>query len=317
MATIDSTPVSLDAAADLSAKLYRFGKMTSTGINVCSVLGERADGVIGSKPTAVGQAVALYQDRIFQVECGGSIDKGGKITTDANGKAVAHTSGYHVNGVALEAGVDGKFISVLAPFAVAPTAEAESVVAVSAPGAIPVTASHVLLSVDGTDAFTLADGDVGHELTIDCVAAANTPLGTVTINDAYGSEPTSWVFTAVGQKLTLRMTSGGWKVIGLQQAGTDLRTTDGAFNPLCSLHTFEVADTKAYSLADGLVAGQLATFVCTANSGTPAGTITASFRTLAGATSASFSANASGDYAHCVWTGSKWQALVINSVTFA
>ena len=54
MAAIDYSPVGLIAGADLSAKQYRFGKMSSSNVVACSVAGERADGVIVNATAASG-----------------------------------------------------------------------------------------------------------------------------------------------------------------------------------------------------------------------------------------------------------------------
>jgi hypothetical protein len=107
-ATIDAStlPISLPAAADLTSKLFRFGKHTSTGIAVCSVAGERADGIIGShyKTTpVVGDAVDLFIDRMPLIESGASYSAGANLTTDASGRAVAAGAGDVVNAVAIDA----------------------------------------------------------------------------------------------------------------------------------------------------------------------------------------------------------------------
>lgn len=53
--------------------------------------------------------------------------------------------------------------------------------AIVAPGAIDPTKRLVTLSVDGTDAYTLADGTfLGQSVLVVVIAGANTPVGTVT-----------------------------------------------------------------------------------------------------------------------------------------
>jgi hypothetical protein len=60
-----------------------------------------------------------------------------------------------------------------------------------APGALSVGAETSELSVDGTDAFTLADGYyVGQRKKVRCVAAPNTPVGTLTPATTHASHPT-------------------------------------------------------------------------------------------------------------------------------
>lgn len=115
MAKIDSTPVTRIAAADLSAKQWCFGKETSTGVNVCSVAGERAMGVIGN-PAKIGEGVDLYLDRLAKVLTGGTFAKGVELTTDANGAAVAANSGDFINAIAGEASTGaGQLVQILPP----------------------------------------------------------------------------------------------------------------------------------------------------------------------------------------------------------
>lgn len=120
-AKLDSTPVSLPAAADLSTKLFRFGKIVSGQVAVCSVAGERADGIIGSHQMlnpAAGDAVDFYIERIMLVEAGAAITAGDEVATDANGKARTATASQYVNGVALDAATgDTQYIRVRSPFA--------------------------------------------------------------------------------------------------------------------------------------------------------------------------------------------------------
>lgn len=117
MASTDSTPIGVTAAADISTKVHLFGKMTATGLNVCTVLGERADGVIASKGgKGLGQGAALFRDRVFKVEAGGVFAAGAELTTDAAGKAVVAGAGHVINAIALEAGAAGRRVSVIPPY---------------------------------------------------------------------------------------------------------------------------------------------------------------------------------------------------------
>jgi hypothetical protein len=314
---LDSSPVNITgAAADLSAKQYRFGKMTSSGPNVCSVAGERADFVIGNKPTA-GNPVDAYLERKVEVELGGSVTKGDSLTTDANGKAVTATTGDYVNAVALEGGSSGAIISALVPLSKPNDTNAQ---AVAAPGALNPNASHVSLSVDGTDAFTLADGAVGHEIEIDCIAAANTPLGTLTIATPFTGESATHVFTAVGQSLRLRMLSAGWKVVGKRRVGNQLvvvGTTVLTGFDLCARYnlsiTGAVASTGTQGIPDGQVPGERIDVQCTVNTGgTDEGEIAITAVDLDNAPFTKIDAiNATtAHHAQFVWDGAAWQTTV-------
>lgn len=107
MAKLDSYPVTAVASGDLSAKTWCFGKMTSTGIAACSSAGERADGVIGEgypkAPTAAGQALDFYVERVVKVRTGASVAEGDELTPDTSGRAVTATTGNVVRAKALEA----------------------------------------------------------------------------------------------------------------------------------------------------------------------------------------------------------------------
>jgi hypothetical protein len=127
-ANIDTStiPVGLPAAADLSAKLFRFGKFTSSGINVCSVAGERAGGVIGAhykRTPAAGDAVDLYIDRLPIVEAGAAYAANAALTTDAQGRAVTAGAGDVVNAYAVDAaGAAGEYRRIRFPSSAAPIA---------------------------------------------------------------------------------------------------------------------------------------------------------------------------------------------------
>lgn len=87
---------------------------------------------------------------------------------------------------------------------------------VSAPGAIGLEAKTTLLEVDGTDAFTLADGTAGQVKVIVCTVAANTPAGTLT--PANFGNGTSILFNAVGETVTLEFRSGNWWITSVDGA---------------------------------------------------------------------------------------------------
>lgn len=104
--------VSLVAGADLSAKQYTFVKTNTSGKVVSSGDGERGVGVVQDKPTA-DKATMIATSGISKVLCGGNITNGAAVTSDANGRAVAATTGKQIMGFALEAGANNRIISVL------------------------------------------------------------------------------------------------------------------------------------------------------------------------------------------------------------
>jgi len=326
MALIDSTPVSLVAGADLSARLYRFGKINSSGrVVACSVAGERADVIIASKPTANGDPVDGWCERAPKVEAGAAITAGDSLTTDNVGRAVTATAGQVVNAIALEsAGAAGKFIQVLRPLAHAVNANEQ---AVSASGALNPTASHISLSVDGTKAYTLAAGVVGAEIEIDCIAAINTPLGTLTIADTFGTESLTHVFTAAGQGLRLRMLSDGWKVVEKRRVGartvvvgTDELTGHDMVDTYNLSVTGAVSSTAAANrnIPPGQVDGEVIWVRVTTAASTPNGSIEVTAKTLGGAAATALSViDATTDYAQFRWDGAAWQNQLLNSMTLS
>lgn len=259
-------------AADLTTKRYYGAKQTSTGLALCATAGERCDGVIG---VGSDSCVTLERGPKVKVKAGASFSKGAALSVTAAGKFVAASVGHHVAFIADEAATaDGDEVDALTPLSYPPSLDVESISAVSAPGEIPPTSSYVLLSVDGTDAFTLDDGAEGHEITIECITAANTPVGTVTLDGAqaaYGTEPTAYVFNGVGQILTLRMTSTGWKFV----SGSGIETrTSGALGLPFTTHFVSVTGTVEFTLAAGLRLGQRKRVECSVAATSPLGTLT-------------------------------------------
>ena len=106
MSKIDSTPLSLPAAGDLTLKKFFFGKWTANGIDACSVLGERADGVIGAHQKAVpvaGDFVDFYMDRVVLVQSSAAFGKNVELTPAATGKAVTAVAGNIVRAKSIDA----------------------------------------------------------------------------------------------------------------------------------------------------------------------------------------------------------------------
>lgn len=182
------------------------------------------------------------------------------------------------------------------------------------------------LSVTGTQAFTLADGRfVGQRKIVSCSVAASTPLGTLTINDAFGSESTVHVFTAVGQRLELEWTSTGWKMIAKRRAGTQVAvigTTvltgyDMALLYDCQV-TGTVSSTTTKSIPDGTVPGETMYTGCSVAASTPIGNINFTGSTLAGAAVTDLQAiGATTDTVTLVWTGAKWLVVANSGITVA
>lgn len=107
--------VSLDSGGDLSGSVHRFAVLASDGqLDVVSVAGGDADGVLMGNPKAAGRAVALAYAGVVKVVAGDALDPGMKIASDDQGRAVEAASGDHVLGKALSAVAEpGEMVEVL------------------------------------------------------------------------------------------------------------------------------------------------------------------------------------------------------------
>jgi hypothetical protein len=191
---------------------------------------------------------------------------------------------------------------------------------VSAPGAISVAVLETLLEVDGTDAFTMGDGlYLGQRKRISLITAANTPLGTVTLNGAqaaFGTEPTAWVFTAVGQQVEWEWTATGWKLVDVVQAGSETVATNGSAKPLCLIHLITVGDTIDFIQPDAVWPGQRSTWFGVATAGAAVATVSGLFLDEDGsADGIDINFNAVGDLASLIWAGARWLATSLVSTT--
>ena len=196
---------------------------------------------------------------------------------------------------------------------------------VSAPGALSLSYERTLLEIDGTDAFTLAAATtVGHIKIIEVIAAANTPLGTLTLADAFGSEPLTHLFTAVGQILVLQWRSTGWKVVAKTRAGehTVVVGTDVLTGiDMCARYNLSVTGTASSTgtkgIPDGLVPGEQIDVQCTTAATCPVGSIAITGATLDNGAATAIGA-VDGTTAHhvrLIWDGAKWQVIAITGVT--
>lgn len=197
--------------------------------------------------------------------------------------------------------------------------EAYGLETVTATGALEPAWHTSYLNITGTVAYTLAAGTrVGQRKRIECLAGATTPVGTVTVADMLGSEPTAWVFTTVGQAVDLEWHVGGWHVIGLDQIGLEVVANAATANPLCLMHHVDIVNTVDFIQGAGLVAGQRSFWVATASSGSPVGTVSGLFYTLAGAaTGIDVQMNAASDAAYLDWLGARWHPTYLVSTAIA
>jgi hypothetical protein len=105
---------SLPAAADLSAKQYRFITIDASGNAAVSTLGALSAGVLQDAPAAATRAARVRPNGISKVVLGGSVTAGNPLISDANGAAVTTaTSGVDFMGIALASGTSGNLIAML------------------------------------------------------------------------------------------------------------------------------------------------------------------------------------------------------------
>lgn len=84
--------------------------------------------------------------------------------------------------------------------------------AIAAPGAINPAFRYHTLAVDGTDAFTLADGTyIGQVVNVFCLAGTNIPVGTITPATPLGYATVSSL-GALGDSVRFEWNGSGWIV---------------------------------------------------------------------------------------------------------
>lgn len=98
--SLHSPPVG-PAAADLSGYQYRFVKLTSTAVNICTAGTDYSIGILKNKPLS-GQACAVESFGTEKCVAGAAVTRGDPIMPDAQGRGITATATNLVHGVALE-----------------------------------------------------------------------------------------------------------------------------------------------------------------------------------------------------------------------
>lgn len=107
------TTFSLPAAADLSASQYRIVTVNASGQVALATANSTVVGVLQNKPLA-GRAGTVAIGGVSKVIAGAAITAGARLTSDANGAAIAAAAaGDPIIGIALEGGSTGALISVV------------------------------------------------------------------------------------------------------------------------------------------------------------------------------------------------------------
>jgi hypothetical protein len=109
--------ISLDAADDYEDEQFHIMYLSSEYTASLATGGSQMlVGILQNKPDAAAKACEIRRVGISKVVCGGVISVGDEITSDANGHAETATEGDRYVGIALEAGVEGRTISILMEF---------------------------------------------------------------------------------------------------------------------------------------------------------------------------------------------------------
>lgn len=207
----------------------------------------------------------------------------------------------------------------------------EEVDALAAPGALSLTVLVSELSVDGTDAFTLAAPTrTGQRKIVRCVEAANTPAGTLTVtspDDTTGFVcAASFFFNTVGQEIELEATAAlKWRCVRKNRVGSKTlvigtTTTTGICNMerlICTSTTGTVASLTTKGIPNGSAIGERISVREITAATTPHGDIAIAALNLAGAACVAIDdfevAGEGGDFE---WTGTAWQQVgVLSGVT--
>lgn len=233
--TLDSKPLNLKSAADLSTYLFRFGKLTSTGINLCTVAGEKSDGVIGAYYThvpAAGDAIDFYTSRMPLIEAGGIVAAGVDITTDTTGRAVTAGAGDVVNGRSVDASTAaGQYIRMMPPFA---KPNAQTVVDAALSPTTTLAGSLVVYSLAIPDYATQTLSFVNAEKIeiVDVVVNKNGAgaANTIKVQDASSADISDAIAAAVDKAVTRAGTldpakstvaaGAGFQIVATRAAGT-------------------------------------------------------------------------------------------------
>lgn len=113
----DESVRSVSMVAGSAVEPYRFVAIAADGeVDHCASAQGRVDGISLEAASAQGKTLgmALPDGSVCKVMCGGSFSRGDRISTNNAGKAIAlgSANGDLCWGVALEAGADGRIVSI-------------------------------------------------------------------------------------------------------------------------------------------------------------------------------------------------------------
>lgn len=193
-------------------------------------------------------------------------------------------------------------------------------------GALSATVPATELSVTGTQAFTLAAPTApGQRKLIQCMVAASTPAGTLTVSspdDTTGYVcPATFFFDNVGQTLELEATSAlKWRCIRKVRAGsktlvvgTTVTTGIADMSNIDLSITGTVSSTTTRALPNGAAVGELCSIVTSTAVSIPVGTLGGTYVTKTGAAGTTLSTmTLITDNFLLQWSGSAWKVIAAN-----
>jgi hypothetical protein len=243
MATRDTRPIRRLAGGDLTGKLWRFGKETSTGVLACSVAGERADGIISggypTLPTAAGDDLDLDIERLMKVEAGAAFSSGDPLTTDSVGRAVTATSGDNINAIACDAATAaGQIIGVRAPYSRGPGVGTTVANAAVAP-ALAASGAVVVIPIDIPDAATATYSYTNPEklevIEVEVIKDTAGAGNTIQLKTAGGTAISDAIAAAVDKTKTLSGTLDKAQRTLAASAGFQITATRAAGSMACQV----------------------------------------------------------------------------------
>jgi hypothetical protein len=272
-------------------------------------------GILQNDPSAAGQAATIRRFGDSKMKLGGTVAPGDNVRVDSAGRAVTASAGDvaagAVIGKCLKGGDINNIGTVMLHALGAGTTLTIGQETVTS-GALDEYVRTSYLSVTGTVAFSLADGlYLGQEKFVECTAVSGTPIGTLTLNDAHGTEPTSHIFGAVGQRLGFEWTATGWKLTSIRSAGRDTPAAASTLNLLILHHAIAIVGTQDWVIPSGLVPGQKQIVIVLSAASTPVGTVSGLFYDNADGSADAIdvtwdSGGDAGDFVELTWDGARW-----------
>lgn len=184
-------------------------------------------------------------------------------------------------------------------------------------GTLQLTSFCTFLSVTGTVAFTLPNGTIaGQRKRLECITAATSPVGTVTVTTPASGQASSWIFNTVGQAVEFVWDGSAWRVTRVVSAGRDTPTAATTLNQLVALHSPTITGTQDWILGNGSVPGQRQMIAIASAGSIPVGTISGLFYDEDGsADGVDINMDAAGDIAVVEWDGARWMPVFLVSAT--